>query len=141
MPRFLNAPADKMPPCRFIPRKRVAYIDEQGNRVDPKTPNATKFERFIFDLVPQAQRTLVVEGDPAEWFAPVKNPPGEKIDAADMTQAALVKLHRGWLEAAGVRVAPNVPVEISPLYALDADQVKLKITPGTVIEKPVYIRD
>ena len=36
-------------------------------------PNAIRFERFIFDLLPLAEKALVVEVDPAEAFAPVKN--------------------------------------------------------------------
>ena len=47
-----------------------------------------------------------------------------------------------WLEAAGAKVARavdgSVPfgIEISPLYALDAGELKAKITPGMVVNGP-----
>ena len=31
-------------------------------------------------------------------------------------------------------------IEISPLYALDANELKTKLEPGLVIEKPIYLR-
>ncbi len=39
-----------------IARKKVPYLDGDGNLVEPTEPNALKFERFIFDLLPQAER-------------------------------------------------------------------------------------
>lgn len=123
-----------------VARKKVAYLDEQGNRVEPNEPNAVKFERFIFDLSPLARQAIVVEGESARWFAPVKNPPGDQRDSPDTCRAAMVALHRQWLTAASANVAPNVPVEISPLFALDAAELCGKIKPGPAITKPTYFR-
>ncbi len=78
------------------------------NTVEPAEPNAFKFERFIFDLLPAASRAIVVEADTAQSFAPVKNAPGDKRDSPDTAKAMMVALHRKWLEAAGAKVAPNV---------------------------------
>ena len=39
-----------------IARKKVPYIDASGDRVEPKEPNALKFERFIFDLLPHGEK-------------------------------------------------------------------------------------
>src|SRR5262249_58133420 len=105
-----------------IARKKVPFVDERGQRATPAQPNALKFERFIFDLMPLAERPLVVEGDPARVFAPVKNPPGDPCDSVDTCRAALIKLHRQWLESAGAKITENIPVEISPLFALDAGE-------------------
>lgn len=123
-----------------IARKKVAHIDEQGNPAEPAEPNAFKFERFIFDLLPAAERAIVVEADAAQSFAPVKNAPGDKRDSPDTARAMTVALHRRWLEAAGAKVAPNAAVEISPLFALDAEEVKAKLKAGTVIDKHTYLR-
>jgi len=55
-------------------------------------------------------------------------------------------LHAGWLEYAGATVPrrPNgtVPfgIEISPLFALDAGELKSKLDPGMVVEGPIYLR-
>ena len=123
-----------------IARKKVPFIDERGERATPAQPNALKFEQFIFDLMPLAERPLVVEGDPGRVFAPVKNPPGEPCDSVDTCRAAMIHLHRQWLESAGATIAESVPVEISPLFALDSDEVRVKIKPGTAISQPTYLR-
>jgi len=123
-----------------VARKKVPFIDDRGQLVQPAEPNALKFERFIFDLMPLAKRPLVVEGDPAKVFAPVKNPPGDLCDSVDTCRAALIQLHRQWLQSAGAKVAQNVPVEISPLFALDPDEVRAKIKPGSSIDRPTYFR-
>ena len=66
----------------------VSYREEEGGvcrcrrqtSSSPKQPNAIRFERFIFDLLPLARQALVVEVDPAEAFAPVKNSDDEPTD-------------------------------------------------------------
>ena len=58
------ASADGLPFHRA--RKPVPHIDSSGKLVEPKAPNAIKFERFVFDLLPLAERAFVVEGDSAE---------------------------------------------------------------------------
>lgn len=139
--RFLRRASGSQTSLPFhVARKKVPFVDEQGRRVDPAQPNALKFERFIFDLMPLAERPLVVEGDPAHVFAPVKNPPGDPCDSVDTCRAAMIHLHRHWLESAGAKITENVPVEISPLLALDADELRAKMKPGTVIDKPTYLR-
>lgn len=103
--------------------KRTRYVDADGRHVEPEAPNALKFERFIFDLLPAAERTLVVEVQPAEAFAPVKNAAGQPRDTAATSQAAIVQLHRGWLTEAGTEVAEGVNVEIHPNWALESQDV------------------
>ena len=106
-----------------IAHKKVPYIDDAGRLVEPKQPNALKFERFIFDLLPHAKNPLVVEFAEADVFAPLKNAPGAERDTPEYVQQFMIAQHRKWLEAAGTRVADGVAVEISPLWALDAEGV------------------
>jgi len=107
--------------------KLVPYVDSEGRFVKPTVPNAIKFERFVFDLLPRAERAIVVEGDPAEVFAPVKNADGASSDTPTSARNALVQQHRRWLEQAGVRVSDQAKVEINPCWALDASEVQKKI--------------
>jgi UDP-N-acetylglucosamine/UDP-N-acetylgalactosamine diphosphorylase len=123
-----------------VARKKVPHIDNRGQCVDPSEPNAIKFERFIFDLLPTAQNPLVVEVDEATHFAPVKNAPGAERDSPEKVQAQMIALHRRWLEQAGARVASSVAVEISPLFALDAEEVRRKTAPSTSVESASYLR-
>jgi UDP-N-acetylglucosamine/UDP-N-acetylgalactosamine diphosphorylase len=121
-----------------VARKKVAHIDSAGNRIEPQAPNAIKFERFIFDLLPSSARAIVVEIAAARGFAPVKNAPGEKQDTPEAVQAAMIALHTEWLREAGATVAPGTPVEISPLFALDAAELPGKITQGLQVTQPTY---
>ena len=113
-------------------------MDPSGNRVEPAEPNAIKFERFIFDLMPQARGAIVVEVDPRLAFAPLKNASGAKDDTPESVRSQLSALHRGWLRQAGVQVDDDVAVEVSPLYALDAEELRAKMRPGTRIVEPTY---
>ncbi|MEN6450606.1 MAG: UDPGP type 1 family protein [Thermoguttaceae bacterium] len=123
-----------------IARKKSPHIDADGRRVEPAQPNALKFERFIFDLMPLARGAIVVEVNPAVAFAPLKNASGSKSDTPETARAAMAALHRDWLRQAGVAVADDVAVEISPLYALDAEELAAKVAPGTRVAERTYFR-
>ena len=107
--------------------KKVAFVDEHGELITPNEPNAIKFERFVFDLLPLAERALVVEGDAARLFAPVKNADGAPVDTPELAKAAILRLHQTWLEEAGARIDDGVRVEIHPAWALDEAEVQEKI--------------
>ncbi len=121
-----------------VAKKKVPFIDSSGQRIEPAEANAVKFERFIFDLLPEAEKYLVWEVDPAAAFAPLKNAASEKQDTLATAQAALIALHTRWLEAAGAMVAPGTPVEISPLFALEPGDLIGKIQPGLHVTQPTY---
>jgi UDP-N-acetylglucosamine/UDP-N-acetylgalactosamine diphosphorylase len=119
-----------------LAKKAVPFIDEQGERIEPKTENAIKFERFIFDLLPHAKNAIVVEIDPAEGFAPIKNASGAPRDTPETARAAMIAKHRRWLEAAGAALDGEGPLEISPHYALDAEELRAKLPRGTRVAPP-----
>jgi len=122
-----------------IARKKVAHVDPRsGRRIEPDRPNAIKFERFIFDLMPQARNAVVVEVDPRWAFAPLKNASGAKDDTPEMVRDRMAGLARRWLREAGAVVDDRTTVEISPLWALDAEETAAKIAPGTIIDRPTY---
>src|SRR6185369_4294071 len=102
-------------------------VGDDGQVIEPDRPNAIRFERFIFDLLPLASRALVVEADPAEAFAPVKNSDDEKTDNPRTAKAAMMALHRRWLRAAGAKIAADIPVEINPLWASTIDQIRHRL--------------
>jgi UDP-N-acetylglucosamine/UDP-N-acetylgalactosamine diphosphorylase len=118
--------------------KKVPFVDKSGAVVEPEKPNAIKFEQFIFDLLPAAKKSLVVEVDEKAVFAPVKNGEGAERDTPTTVRRQIVALHRGWLESAGAKIADKVNVEISPLFAMDAAQVAEKVQPGTQIAEDRY---
>ena len=108
-------------------RKIVPFIDELGALVKPTEPNAIKLESFIFDALPLAKRTLVLEVERAEEFSPVKNRDG--ADSLGSARRDQVRRACRWLEAAGVFIPrdtngePNITLDIAPSFALDQDDV------------------
>ena len=50
-----------------IAHKKVPFLNEKGCLIQPTKPNAFKFERFIFDLMPLAEKVTVVEIDPKAY--------------------------------------------------------------------------
>jgi UDP-N-acetylglucosamine/UDP-N-acetylgalactosamine diphosphorylase len=120
-----------------IARKKVPHVDAAGRRVEPAKENALKFERFIFDVLPAAERWAVVETTRQEEFAPLKNAEGD--DSPATVGQALVGQAADWITRAGGTVARKADgspeaVEISPLFALDADELAAKLPPGTHVE-------
>lgn len=127
----LAADGGKLP--LHVARKNVPFIDDNGVTIqpdDPAKPNAIKFERFIFDALPIAERTLIVEGHREREFNPVKNRDG--ADSPDTCRAALSRIGREWLSAASHAVADDAPVEISPLQALDSQELAQKIASQSI---------
>ncbi len=119
--------------------KGVACLDEGGSLVQPTAPNATKFERFIFDMLPSAQNALVVEALPSEAFAPVKNAEGAETDTPSLARLAISDLHRSWLQAAGVMVDEGILVEIDPGFSLSSEGLREKIPANLRISSNRYL--
>jgi UDP-N-acetylglucosamine/UDP-N-acetylgalactosamine diphosphorylase len=120
-------------------RKKVPYFDLRSERlVEPDQPNATKFEMFIFDAIPLAENAIVLQQPRATCFSPVKNPEG--VDSPATARRDMVRRAASWLESSGVDMPrradgePAATIEISPLRALDAEQL------GESLEKPLQIK-
>lgn len=94
--------------------KRVQHVDEHGERA--AASDATKFECFLFDALPRAHRTLILETRRSDEFSPIKNADGE--DSPETARRDLIALFRGWMHRTG-REPPPGAVEISPIDAPD----------------------
>lgn len=57
--------------------KKCAYLNEEGKYIEPETPNAYKFEAFIFDVFARYDDITVLRVKREDEFAPVKNKTGE----------------------------------------------------------------
>jgi UDP-N-acetylglucosamine/UDP-N-acetylgalactosamine diphosphorylase len=114
--------------------KKVAYVRADGTSVEPDAPNAVKFEAFIFDALPLAERVVTVESARSDDFSPIKNATG--LDSPATARRDLNRLYARWLEAAGVGVPrtvdgePAVDIEIDPRVALDADELPARLPGG-----------
>ena len=116
---------DETLPWHFA-HKRVPFLDSAGEITVPTRLNALKLERFIFDLLPFVHNAVFVEIDPSKEIAPLKNAPGAKEHSPESVQQALMEQHRRWLRQAGIDVAEDIAVEISPLFAFNAEEAGKK---------------
>ena len=122
-----------------IARKKVPYLNDEGHTVEPSESNALKFERFIFDLLPAAKNPFVVEYAEADVFAPLKNAAGASRDTPEYVHEFMMAQHRKWLRAAGTKISDDVPVEVGPLWALDAEAVASRSDRPASIDSPTYL--
>ena len=113
--------------------KKVPYVDlASGNRVEPDEPNAVKLETFVFDAIPLAGNPLVLETLRREEFSPVKNATG--TDSVESAQTDMIQRAADWLGRVGVAVprqpdgTPDAVVEISPMFALDAEAMRARVS-------------
>ena len=126
--------------------KKVQYIDETGKIVKPEKPNAVKLEQFVFDAIPLAKNAIVYTTDRGEEFSPVKN--AEGTDSPATCRRDQIRRAARWLESAGVTVAkkdgePEAIVEISPLFATSAGQLRQRTIGMKHVEKgeELYLGD
>jgi UDP-N-acetylglucosamine/UDP-N-acetylgalactosamine diphosphorylase len=138
--RKITGHADSLP--WHVARKKVPAISEQGDLVTPNKENALKFERFIFDVLPLAERWTVLATPREEEFAPVKN--AEGVDSPATCRRMMCNLYANWLRQAGVQVPTDEQgnthaIEISPLFALDAEELRTKVQGITRIEQETYL--
>lgn len=109
--------------------KKVSHIDDSGKVIEPSQPNAVKLEQFVFDALPMAKNPIVYETDRSEEFSSVKNADG--ADSPATCRRDQIRRAAHWLEEAGVSVPmrggePDAVLEISPMYALSAEQLKTR---------------
>jgi UDP-N-acetylglucosamine/UDP-N-acetylgalactosamine diphosphorylase len=105
--------------------KKIATIDAAGQPVKPEKANGVKFEMFVFDALPFADNSIVIETARADDFSPVKN--AEGLDSPQTCRDDQLRQFGRWLKAVGVAVdtdatgLPKVGLEISPLFGYDAE--------------------
>jgi UDP-N-acetylglucosamine/UDP-N-acetylgalactosamine diphosphorylase len=122
----------------------VPFVNELSHRIRPRQPNANKFEMFVFDALPAARRTLVLEVAREDEFSPVKSLTGE--DSVETAQRDLMRVAARWCRAAGVEVetdptgTPRLKIEVSPLFATCEDEFveKMKAAGLKAISRDTY---
>lgn len=105
--------------------KKIPTIDAAGQPVKPEKPNGVKFELFVFDALPFARNSIVVETARADDFSPVKNASG--ADSPQTCREDQLRQFARWFKAAGVTLPtdatglPTVQIEVSPLFGVDEE--------------------
>lgn len=125
-----------------LARKKVPFLGPDGNTVQPGKDNALKFEMFIFDVLPLADRWLLWPTERTDEFMPLKNAAGP--DSPASARQGISNQAANWLEKAGLPVPrhPNgdvvFPLEISPLFAVDQEELTSKVDRNETIQGPKY---
>ena len=124
--------------------KKVPVCSDDGKTVTPAKPNGYKFEKFIFDVLPDAKKVVNLAFERCEEFSPVKNATGD--DSPAMTKRDLSAKWARWLKAVGVAVPddaagfPLVPVEIDPCLALDPADLVVRLRQRPDVTQPVLLQ-
>jgi len=125
----LNAEGFSLPLHKAV--KKIPHIDQQGNYVKPAEPNGVKLESFVFDALPLASKSMILQTPRSREFAPTKNAAG--VDSVETTRQMMVARAADWLESAGLTVprkddgSPDCLIEIAPTFALEKNDIKAKL--------------
>lgn len=117
--------------------KKIAYFDRaKGAMVTPAQPSGVKLERFVFDALPFAKRSIILETSRVQEFAPIKN--AEGLDSPGSSAQLQTQRAALWLESVGLRIprrsdgSIDCAIEISPLTALEPDDLTTKNLPASI---------
>lgn len=124
--------------------KKVSFCDGTGKTIKPEKPNACKFEKFIFDALPDAKASLILEFLRQDEFAPVKN--AEGADSPESSRTAMIEKFASWFDRCGVKVPRDaagrvtVKIEVDPVYAHDAETLAARLPAGFEIKGDLLLK-
>lgn len=111
--------------------KKIPHINLQGEPVESAQAKGIKLESFVFDALPLASKSIILETLRNEEFSPVKNATG--ANSIQTAREMIVARCAEWLESAGRAVPRNQDgsidclIEIAPSFALEKDDIKEKL--------------
>ncbi len=66
-----------------VVEKKIPYLDEQGQKIKPESPNGYKFEQLVLDMIHEMENCLPFEVERSREFAPIKNATGvDSVESA-----------------------------------------------------------
>jgi UDP-N-acetylglucosamine/UDP-N-acetylgalactosamine diphosphorylase len=111
--------------------KKIPHIDRRGNPVELNRSNGIKLESFVFDALPLASKSVILQTIRSQEFAPTKNAAG--ADSVETTREMMVARAADWLRSAGVTIpqkkdgSPDCLLETAPGFALYKEDVREKL--------------
>ncbi|MCD4657198.1 MAG: UTP--glucose-1-phosphate uridylyltransferase [Planctomycetes bacterium] len=111
-----------------VANKAILCIDVAGELTMPTTPNAYKFEKFIFDALDYAKNPIIMQVHREEEFLPLKN--AEGLFSPDFIRQCYQDFWAEKLEEIGMKIVRkkngNLPgkIEIDPAIILTFDDLK-----------------
>jgi UDP-N-acetylglucosamine/UDP-N-acetylgalactosamine diphosphorylase len=128
-------------PCHAVERC-FPCVNRRGKIERPTEPNCFEFSCFLFDVLWLAKSSSVVSVPREDEFSPIRNTGGSH--SPQSAQRDLSCLYARWLRDCGASFAGATEdalpaIEISPLYALDKNELKSKIDLPMVIGGDLHL--
>lgn len=121
-----------------VAKKKIAYVDANGARQSPTSPNGIKIEKFVFDVFEFSEKFVTVEVPRDEEFSALKNADSAGKDCASTAKSDIYRLHRKYIENAGGSIIGD-EIEISPLLSYSGENLE-NIVKGKQYTSPVYLK-
>ena len=148
---FLNRVCTELEPNLkyHIAKKKIPFVDSEGNVVKPAKPNGIKMEKFVFDVFQFARRFAVWEVIRKDEFSPLKNAASAAEDTPTTARRSIYDLHRRYIEKAGGSFVDakdhlvngeqtDIVCEISPRVSYAGEGLS-ELVEGKHFESPVVL--
>ena len=122
-----------------IARKRVPYMNENGEIVHPKTNNGIKREMFFFDAFPLAEKVSVYEIQQFIEFSALKNSLEEEIENMNTVKRDWHYLNKYYLEKAGAIVDDSESKVCEISFRRTFEEEGLTQFKGQTIKLPFFL--
>lgn len=99
-----------------VAKKKVSFVDEEGVKRKPTSPNAIKVERFVFEAF-RYSRGFVTWEVGYDEFSPIKNPNSGRYECPLTARTDLLSVHKTYVESFGGQGLDEAEVEVSPLLS------------------------
>ncbi|XP_018322656.1 UDP-N-acetylhexosamine pyrophosphorylase [Agrilus planipennis] len=121
-----------------VAKKKIPYVNDQGETVKPNAPNGIKIEKFIFDVFEYSKFFVTWEVPRDSEFSALKNSDDIGKECPSTARQSLFNLHKKYIENAGGQVEGNV-VEISPLLSYEGEDLE-SLVKGKKFKEPVLLQ-
>lgn len=117
-----------------VAKKKIPYINDDGQIIKPLTPNGIKIEKFVFDVFKYTEDFVCWEVERDVEFSALKNADDAKKDCPSTAKSDLYKLHKKYIENAG-GIVEGDEVEISPNITYAGEGLE-DLVKGKVLKAP-----
>ncbi|RZC36864.1 UDPGP domain containing protein [Asbolus verrucosus] len=120
-----------------VAKKKISYINDDGELIKPTSPQGIKIEKFVFDVFEFSKKFVTWEVPRSSEFSALKNGDSAQKDCPSTARNDLLALHKYYIEKAGGTVGAN-EVEISSLLSYSGENLEDHVR-GKVFESKTVL--
>lgn len=120
-----------------VAKKKIPYINDNGDKIKPSEPNGIKIEKFVFDVFQFTHKFVTWEVPRTSEFSAMKNADSVGKDCPATAKRDLLTLHKSYIENAGGKVNCK-EIEISPLLSYAGEDLEDKVK-GKEFNEPTVL--